>query len=214
MFFGRCGASDYLFSMSARPFTESEYATLLSSLAGPCRTRDRLLLVMGCGVGYRISELLSLRVGDVWCGGEVAQEVTIARRHLKGGHGPHRRAVKGRRVVLSENVRTALRGHLAVIGTSNPGLALFSSAKAKGEPMGRSMVFKLLRGACAACGITNARVSTHSLRKTFVGRVYRASGNDLIATQRVVGHTNPATTARYLETDSAHLDDLVRHLAA
>lgn len=200
--------------MSARPFTEPEFSTLAAHLAAARRTRDRLLLVMGSGTGYRISELLSLRVGDVWHNGEVVHEVTIARRNLKGGHGVHCRSVRGRRVVLSEPVRTALREHLAVIGTTNPDLALFSSAKAKGEPMGRSMVFRILRGACAACGITNARVSTHSLRKTFVARVYLASGHDLITTQRIVGHSNPATTARYLETDSAKLDALVRHLAA
>lgn len=204
----------YLFRMSARPFTEPEYSTLTAHLAAAQRTRDRLLLVLGCASGYRISELLSLRVGDVWRNGDVVHEVTIARRNLKGGRGAYCRSVRGRRVVLSEPVRAALREHLAVIGTSNPGLALFTSAKAKGEPMGRSMVFRILRGACSACGITNARVSTHSLRKTFVARVFRASGNDLIATQRIVGHTSPTTTARYLETDSAVLDDLVRHLAA
>ena len=200
--------------MSARPFTHSESSTIAAYFAAGGRTRDQLLLVLGSGTGYRISELLSLRVGDVWRDGEVVHEVVIARRFLKGGHGVHCRSVRGRRVVLSEPVRAALRAHLAVIGTANPNLALFTSAKAKGEPLGRSMVFRILRGACAACGISNARVSTHSLRKTFVARVYLASGHDLIATQRIVGHTSPTTTARYLETDATVLDDLVRHLAA
>jgi integrase len=57
-------------------------------------------------------------------------------------------------------------------------------------------------------------VSSHSLRKTFVGRVYRASGCDLIKTQRIVGHSSPIITARYLETDTDDLDQLVRSLAA
>jgi hypothetical protein len=119
-----------------------------------------------------IGEALSLRVGDVWREGEVAHEVTIARRHLKGGHGPHRRAVNGRRVVLSEIVRAALAGHLAVIGTGNPDLALFTSAKARGQ-----------------------RQRSH--RHPADRRAHK-----------------PATTARLLETDSAKLNDLVRHLAA
>jgi integrase len=200
--------------MSARPFSPSEYSILAAYLAAAGRTRDHLLLVLGSGSGYRVSELLTLRVRDVWRDGDVVHEVTIARRFLKGGHGVHRRSVRGRRVVLSEPVRAALREHLTVIGTGNLDLALFTSAKAKGEPMGRSMVFRILRAACSACGITNARVSTHSLRKTFVSRVFQASGNDLIATQRIVCHSSPITTARYLETDSTKLDELVRHLAA
>jgi integrase len=71
-----------------------------------------------------------------------------------------------------------------------------------------------LTEACRRCGIDVTRISTHSLRKTFVGRIYRASNHDLIATQRIVGHTSPTTTARYLETDSAQLDALMLSVAA
>jgi integrase len=80
--------------------------------------------------------------------------------------------------------------------------------------MDRSAVYRLLTEAGRRCGIDTARISTHSLRKTFVGRIYKASNPDLIATQRIVGHTSPATTARYLETDSAHFDALMLSVAA
>jgi hypothetical protein len=39
--------------------------------------------------------------------------------------------------------------------------------------------------------------------------IYKASNHELIDTQRIIGHTSPATTARYLETDSAQLDALI-----
>jgi len=68
--------------------------------------------------------------------------------------------------------------------------------------------------ACEACGIDATRVSTHSLRKTFARRIYVASGHDLITTQRLMGHTSPLTTSRYLETNSDELDRLVLTLAA
>ena len=54
--------------MSARPFTESEFTTLPSHFAAAGKTRDALLLKLGCGTGYRIAELLALRVRDVWTG--------------------------------------------------------------------------------------------------------------------------------------------------
>ena len=47
-----------------------------------------------------------------------------------------------------------------------------------------------------------------------MSRIYKASNPDLIATQRIVGHTSPGTTARYLETDSAQLDLLMLAVAA
>ena len=49
--------------MPARPFTEPEYLLLSNHFAASHRTRDRLLLVLGCATGYRIQELLSLTVG-------------------------------------------------------------------------------------------------------------------------------------------------------
>ena len=200
--------------MSARPFSESEFSILSAHFLAAAKTRNLLLLKLGCGTGHRISELLAPSVRDVWTGTEVARELTIARRNLKGGRGARSRSVRGRRVPLAEPVRGAILGHLARIGTDNPDRALFSTTQAQGEPMNRSAVFRVLTEACRHCGIDTTRVSTHSLRKTFVGRIYKASNHDLIATQRIVGHTSPATTARYLETDSAQLDALMLSVAA
>lgn len=200
--------------MSARPFTEPEYLALSAYFAAVGSPRDRLLLVLGCATGYRIQELLSLTVGQVWDGVDVAREVTIARRALKGGHGAYRRAVRSRRVVLSEAARTAIREHLTAIGMGDPGRFLFATGRSREGAMNRSQAFRVLVGACEAVGIDSTRISTHSLRKTFVARIYAASGRDLIKTQRALGHCSPITTARYLETDSADLDRLVLSFAA
>ena len=58
-------------------------------------------------------------------------------------------------------------------------------------------------------GLDASRVGCHSTRKTYARGLYEASGHDLIKTQRLVGHTNPMTTARYLDTNEAELDTLV-----
>lgn len=80
--------------------------------------------------------------------------------------------------------------------------------------MDRFAVFRDLTEACRRCGIGSTRISTQSLRKTFVGRIYKASGHDFIATQRIVGHTNPGTTARYIDSDASSLDALMLSVAA
>lgn len=115
---------------------------------------------------------------------------------------------------LSEAVRGAVRDHLTAIGPGEATRFLFATGRSHGAGMNRSQAFRVLVDACTACGIDTTRISTHSLRKTFVGRCYAASGRDLIKTQRAVGHSSPITTARYLETDSADLDRLVLTLAA
>jgi hypothetical protein len=44
--------------------------------------------------------------------------------------------------------------------------------------------------------------------------VYDASGHDLIRTQRIVGHSSPEITSRYLESTQSELDELVLGLGA
>ena len=197
--------------MPARPFTLDEISLFESHLLARGRHRDRMLLVAGANVGYRITELLSWTVGQVLTReGEVAREVTVTRARLKGGSGAHRRSIRSRRVVLNERARGTVRDYLGSLGyVPASDEFLFLSREGGNRPIDRAQAHRILKGLCQACGIDTARVSTHSLRKTFVRAVYDASQHDLIRTQRIVGHSSPVITARYLESTQSELDELV-----
>ncbi|MBK8477274.1 MAG: tyrosine-type recombinase/integrase [Opitutaceae bacterium] len=201
--------------MSARPLSEFEYNKMVEFLATAGRHRDRLLLVLGCATGYRITELLSLKWEQLWDGTAARSEVQVARRNLKGGQGPRCRSVRSRRVPLNERARAAIEAYAKEVPHLTAAeAAVFQTGRSQGGAMNRSQAFRMLTGAAVDCGVGRGRLSTHTLRKTFVARVYAASGHDLIKTQRIVGHSSPLTTARYLETDQDELDELVRSLAA
>jgi integrase len=202
--------------MSARPFTAAEISSLESALLAQCRFRDRMLLVAGANVGYRITELLTWTVGQVLTReGDVAHEVTVARAHLKGGSGVRKRSVRSRRVVLNEKARGAIRDYLGSLDrVPGPEEYLFRSRDGRNRAIDRAHAHRILKSLCHACGIDATRISTHSLRKTFVRSVYDASGHDLIRTQRIVGHSSPEITSHYLESTQSELDDLVMGLGA
>lgn len=145
--------------MSARPFTEPEYSTLLAHFRSRGMTRNATLLVFGCACGYRIEEILSITVGQVWTGTEVAREIVVARRHLKGGKGVHKRSVRARRLPLSEAVRAAIAEQLRAIGTEDPNRALFSTPRKNAGSMHRSQAYRALVAGCRACGVEPKRVS-------------------------------------------------------
>jgi integrase len=65
-----------------RPLTDSEIATVKGAFA---RTRDKALFILGLKTGLRISELLSLKVGDVYQYGRLADVVYVERKHMKNG---------------------------------------------------------------------------------------------------------------------------------
>lgn len=118
-------------------------------------------------------------------------------------------------MVLNEKARAAIRDYLASQGyVPPPHDFLFKSREGGNRPLHRSQAHRILVQACEECGIDTARVSTHSLRKTFVRAVYDASGHDIIRTMKVVQHSSPVITARYLENTETELDDLVLGLAA
>jgi len=50
----------------SRPLTELEIQNILQSFTGKYSLRNRTLFLLGLNTGARISELLSLDVGDVW----------------------------------------------------------------------------------------------------------------------------------------------------
>jgi integrase len=68
-----------------RPLTDDEVKQVRRSFSGCYAQRNEALVVLGVACGFRISELLSLTVGDVLQHGKVVDRVTVARRHMKGG---------------------------------------------------------------------------------------------------------------------------------
>lgn len=201
--------------MSARPFTSAELASIETHLIAAGRYRDAMLLTVGTNVGFRITELLTWTVGQILTPeGQVAREVTVTRALLKGGSGVKKRSIRSRRVVLNEKARGAIKDYISSLDSvPRPDDFLFRSREGGNRSLHRSQAHRILVKACEDCGIDTTRVSTHSLRKTFVRAVYDASGRDIICTMRVVQHSSPVITARYLENTESELDDLVLGLA-
>lgn len=201
--------------MSARPFSPAEISRFEYHLHFTRRHRDRMLVIVGTNVGYRITELLTLTVGQVLSpDGGIVREVTVTRADLKGGKGVRKRSVHSRRVVLNERARGAIRDYLASLSClPSAEQFLFRSREGSNRPLHRTQAHRILKQICRTCGLDATRVSTHSLRKTFVRAIYDASNHDLIRTQGIVGHASPLVTARYLESTQTELNDLDLGLA-
>jgi len=193
-----------------RPLTDAEVARVLATFSGPYAGRDRALFTLGVLTGFRISELLSLTVGDVRdLDGGVARRVTVARRNMKGRR-------ESRTMPLHARARQALAGwlgELARLGGSDPATPLFAGRKGHHQlrPITRVHAGRVLNAAFAAAGLPHR--GSHTLRKTFARNVHRADNRDLLTTQRLLGHKSVNSTVQYLESmPSEELEDLVTGL--
>jgi integrase len=175
--------------IGSRPLTSEEVASVLKTFSGAYAARDRALFMLGLKSGFRISEILSLTVSDVWKGGKVTEAVSIARKRMKG-------KVAARKVPLNHEAARAIQDWLDVLGTHRPEAPLFESQR-KGKAIDRTQAYRILEGAYDAAGLTG-KLGTHAMRKTFAHGVYEALSHDLVKTQRALGHKNINSTVSYL----------------
>jgi integrase len=151
--------------------------------------------------GFRISELLSLRVGDVWQHGRVVDRVTVQRRHMK-------RKVEGRTVLLHPEAKAALATWLSTLRQrleGTPQTFVFHSRQGGNRPISPVQAWGILHEAVTTNELTG-KVGTHAMRKTFANRVYHQLNRDLVKTQRAMGHKNINSTVAYLSFVEDEID--------
>lgn len=183
----------------SRPLTRQQVKGLLALTS---TIREQTLLTLGFCTGYRISELLSLKVSDVSTNGIIHSHVTVKAANTK--------TKTGRSVLLNTDAQKALRRLVDVIGTNANGQSpLFVSRKhdANGnlKAISRQQAHDLLKALFAKIG-EFGNVSTHTLRKTFAARIYEQTGK-LEIVQIALGHKSINSTISYLAFGN---DDLNR----
>lgn len=128
----------------SRPLSDQEVTIASQSFSGKDATRNKALFLLGVRTGFRVSELLSLQVGDVYHQDRVADRVTVQRRHME-------KKVECRTVPLHPEAKAALQRWLTEAKlTSGP---LFPSHKNPAEAITRVQAWRVLQEAYAANGL-------------------------------------------------------------
>jgi len=190
-----------------RALSDEEIRRVLGSFRGKNALRNRCLVLLGIKSGFRISELLSLKVGAVWEMGQVVERVTVDRAHMK-------KRQEGRTVLLHPEAKAAV-GLLVVLlqrkAVFGPQTYLFQSQKGPNMPLSRVGAWLVLKKTFARVQVTG-KTGTHCLRKTFADRIYGRLGNDLVKTQRAMGHRNIQSTISYLGFRESEIDQAIREI--
>ena len=147
--------------------------------------RNQLIFVFGINTGLRISDILGLNVSDVRC------KTHVEIKEKKTG--------KYKKFLLNTKIRGLLESYLESKEDNEP---LFVGKKHK--RLHRSQVYRFLNDACKYLGV-QYRVGTHSMRKTF-GYFYYKQYNDVVLLQKILNHSNPAVTLRYIGIAQDEID--------
>jgi len=147
--------------------------------------RNRLIFVFGINTGLRISDILALNVEDV------LNKTHVEIKEKKTG--------KYKRFPLNHKIQEILKEYLKDKQTKKP---LFMGRK--GKRLNRSQVYRFLNEACEENGLT-INVGTHTMRKTF-GFFFYKQFNDVALLQKILNHSSPAITLRYIGIAQEEID--------
>ncbi len=187
-----------------QPLRSAEQVERVAAALRAKSLRDWAMFVLGVHSGLRISDLLALRVRDVLAG--TAGRVQIRRRlDLR-----ERKTGKRRDFPLHPRARRALAEYLRTRPSYLPEDPVFLSRRHDrgAAPISRTQAYRVMSDAARRCGV-DARIGTHTLRKTFAYAAYR-SGAGLPEIQKLLRHSSQEVTLAYMGITQEDLDGLFR----
>ena len=154
-----------------------------------------LIFEFGLNSGLRISDILRLKVNQVW-------DDYISIRAQKTG--------KLKKFPVNENLRVLIKKYLKTRKLKCTDF-LFKSTKYFGLcTVNRSSVNRAFKRAAKNAGIT-CHISTHTMRKTFGYHYYKRT-KDLVLLQKIFNHSSTHITLRYIGITQDQINDSYKAL--
>jgi len=160
--------------------------------------RDKVVLGLAVGLGLRRSEIAGARWQDI-----VTQPGTGKVLQVLG------KGKRNRVVPIPTWLQPILTDWQSCNGKIGYIARSVNRHGALGESLSDVSVFRIIAGYGAA--IDFPLLAAHDLRRTFAQQVYEKT-HDLVACQKLLGHSSIETTRLYLEVDAASLRDAVEWL--
>jgi integrase/recombinase XerD len=178
--------------------SKEDIELLLESLdrSTPEGERNRAMLETLYSCGLRVSELVNLKISDVFAKEKYVRVI---------GKGNKERLVPIGRLALKhiDIYKDGVRSHLEIVKGEEDILFL----NRRGKRLTRVMVFTFIKNLVLKCGIKK-NVSPHTFRHSFATHLVEG-GADLRAVQEMLGHESITTTEIYTHLDRTFLKEQI-----
>jgi len=176
--------------------SEKKINEMIMRMTDEGKYREALLFIIGINTGLRISDILKLKWGDL-------QRDFVVIKEQKTG--------KTRKIVWNQAVRDFVSEFFDQFShDSNEYIFVSESNRNRGKIWSRQYVWKILNEYARAVGIVEP-IGTHTLRKTFGYMLYKR-GTPVEYIQKLLNHSSPQITLRYIGIEQQELDNLVANL--
>ncbi|WP_442846071.1 site-specific tyrosine recombinase XerD [Leeuwenhoekiella sp. H156] len=178
--------------------SEDEIDQIISSidLSTPQGERNRAILETLYACGLRVSELVSLKLSDLYF-----KEGYI----LVTGKGNKQRFVPI--AASTQKFINIYKDEIRIHQKPQAGYSDMLFLNRRGKSLTRAMIFTIVRNQTQEAGIRK-KISPHTFRHSFATHLLE-NGADLRAIQQMLGHESITTTEIYMHVDRSHLAEMV-----
>mgnify|MGYP001627919324 CR=1 FL=1 len=165
-------------------------------LSHPQGERNRAMLETLYSCGLRVSELIGLKVSDLYFDEGFIQVI---------GKGNKQRLIPI--APLTQKYIMMYKNEIRVHQTVKAGHSDILFLNRRGAQLTRAMVFTIIRQLAEKAGI-HKTISPHTFRHSFATHLLE-NGADLRAIQQMLGHESITTTEIYMHLDRTHLTEVM-----
>jgi site-specific recombinase XerD len=196
---GQMSAEDYYRAVSVenvkgesvqkgRHISAGELGALLDTCSQDSNgIRDAAIISVWYATGMRRAEIVALNTDDYEVGDELGKFLISGKRN------------KQRELWIDNGAMFALRDWLRVRGEEPGALFLGTGNRNRGNRLTTQALYYMLRSRAKKAGIEK-ELTPHDFRRTFAGELLDR-GADIVTVQKMMGHANVTTTARYDRRD-------------
>ncbi|MGF1905324.1 tyrosine-type recombinase/integrase [Aliivibrio salmonicida] len=173
------------------PITDlNDLTAIYQHLQNNNRSREAELVMVGCNVALRISDLLQLKFSDI-------KKTHLSNRQVSYVDLKEKKTSKARQIILNDVAMSAI-GRLKAANPTDTYLFQAKGNRVKNtiKPVTRQYISDQLIKTKDALNLWYP-FNTHSLRKTFGYHAYK-NGTDIFVIQKLLNHSSVDTTFRYI----------------
>lgn len=180
-----------------QPIRDLEKITEVREFLAGRSKRDELLFCFGIYTGLRISDILTIKVKDVYD----KDHFHIVEQKTKKAKQRSRKYTVRKRVPIVKKLQRLINDYCVDMHSND---FLFKSRQGKNKPITRVRAYDILREAANHCELKE--IGTHTLRKTCGYLIYQET-KDIALIQEILAHSTPYITKRYIGLNQEAIDE-------
>lgn len=182
------------YNMTVEPIRDKVKIHQLYTVLANKDIKYGLLFKFGLNTGLRISDILPIRLRDIYNEDGQFRDYLILKE---------KKTSKEKKIKINTALRKEIE-YFVKTEKATPGSYLFYSRK--GRNIGRVQAYRILTEAADSIGIEN--FGTHSLRKTWGYWTYKMSKYNIGLIMDTFNHSSPSITLRYIGINQDQKDEL------